>query len=362
MKSVLRPKVILPTIFVLAMIAALLAFGNLSKVIHLMEGFDRIYFVWYLVLMVAYTVVRGVQWHVLLRALHVRAPLRAQIFAFLMGEMAKSLPIGNYVQNYVLQRSRGADFGRTAAASTLVILTEIAVSLVGVTILGIGDWGWLRPVIIIGVAVAALTSWFLARRHARGTAPRWVTKRQWLRRALDELKQFRQGAADLLHPRVLLVEAALSVTYLTIAGAALYMVLLGLHVRHISFFAALGVYFFSLAIALIVPLPVDFGAVEISGTGALLAFGLSKSTAVGTMLIHRVLSLSSALVIALAGMIVYHDELRTALSSHRAPPPRLRRPNILARKHGGADRADDGERPDGGRAQQEQQSRSPAAP
>jgi hypothetical protein len=56
--------------------------------------------------------------------------------------MTTSLPIGNsfqnYILNYILQRSRGADFGRTSAASTLVIITAVVVSLIGCVMLGVG--------------------------------------------------------------------------------------------------------------------------------------------------------------------------------------------------------------------------------
>jgi hypothetical protein len=40
------------------------------------------------------------------------------------------------------------------------------------------------------------------------------------------------------------------------------------------------------------------GAVEISGTGAILAYGVETSAAVGIMLLNRFLSLASTLVIA----------------------------------------------------------------
>jgi uncharacterized membrane protein YbhN (UPF0104 family) len=76
---------------------------------------------------------------------------------------------------------------------------------------------------------------------------------------------------------------------------------------------ALAVYFFSLAFSLIFPLPVDIGVLEVSGVGAFLAQGVHKPPAVGAVLINRVLSFGSALAIAVAGMLILHDELRQAM-------------------------------------------------
>ena len=55
--------------------------------------------------MAFYEAVRGLQWHGLLTALHIRVPLRAQAFAFVLSEYSRNLPVGSYFQNYVLQQS-----------------------------------------------------------------------------------------------------------------------------------------------------------------------------------------------------------------------------------------------------------------
>lgn len=314
LKKVLNPKVLFPLILVVAVIAALLAFGDIHKVIGLMEGFDLIYLLWFFLFMVGYTIVRGIQWHYLLWQLGTKAPLRSQIFAFLVGEMTKSLPIGNYVQNYVLQRTQDEDFGRTSAASTLIILTEVVISVLGVDIIGLGGWGWLRPTIIIGAVAAAMIAWVVIEGHEEGQPPKWIRDHKSLTKALDEVKEFQEGVGVLMKPRIVLIEAGLSAAYLMLGAGGLYMVVLGLHITGIDFFATLSVYFFSLAIALMLPLPVDFGATEISGTGAFLAVGLARADAVGVMLINRVLSLLSAFVIAGIGMIVMHDELHAVLT------------------------------------------------
>lgn len=325
MKKLLSPKVLIPSVLSIAIIAALLGFGDIHKVVRSMVSFPRVYLLWFLLLMVAYEAVRCVQWHFLLGSLSVRIPPRTQIFAFLTGEVAKSVPIGNYFQNYLLQRSNGADFGLTSAATTFVVLIETGVSLIGVVVLGVGSWtGWLRPVILVGLLVTALIVWAFTALHRAGRAPQWMQRHKVWRMILSELRQFREGSKQILHPRVMLIASLLGAVYLIIAGAALYLVARGLGI-HISFTGALAVYFFSLAFSLIFPLPVDIGVLEVSGVGAFLALGVDKPPAVGAMLINRVLSFGSALVIAFVGAVLLRDELRRAMRERPGRQPKSRR-------------------------------------
>ncbi|MGH2487183.1 MAG: lysylphosphatidylglycerol synthase transmembrane domain-containing protein [Ktedonobacterales bacterium] len=320
MKKLLAPKVLIPTVLSVAIIVALLGFGDIHKVLRLMVSFPHIYLLWYLLLMVAYEAVRCLQWHMLLGALSVRIPLRTQIFAFLTGEVAKTVPVGNYFQNYLIQRSSGADFGLTSAATTFVVLIETAVSLVGVVIIGVGAWsGWLRPLIIVGLLVTAIVVWIVASLHKAGRAPQWMQRRKAWRTVLQELRNFLKGSKQILHPRVMILASLLGAVYLLIAGSALYLVTSGLGIN-LSLWGAWAVYFFSLAFSLIFPLPVDIGVLEVSGVGAFLAQGVGKPPAVGAMLINRVLSFGSAVAIALVGSAVLHNEARQALRDRPHKP------------------------------------------
>ena len=322
MTRLLRPKIILPLLLSASLLAALLAFADVKKVVALMSAFDKLYLLYFLLLMAAYTAVRGAQWHELLAALEIDAPLRSQMFAFLVGEVTKSIPIGNYVQNYILQQARGTDFGRSSAATTLIVLIEVAVALSGVVILGLGDWtGWLRPLIVGGAAATLLLVWAYRRfgRHAART-PRWLREHATVRQALAEVRQFRAGAAALFHPRILAVALLLGAVYVTIAGAALYLIVRGLGIGGVSFWQVLAVSYFSLGFSLIVPILLDIGVVEISAVGAFLAVGVSKTDAVGAVLINRALSIGTALVSALIGTAILRDEVRAALQGRgRAP-------------------------------------------
>jgi uncharacterized protein (TIRG00374 family) len=339
MKNLLQPKILIPAILSLGLLASLFAVADVKKLLHLMEGFQHIYLLYFLLTMIAYEIVRGVQWHYLLTAMDIHVPVRTQIFSFAMGEITKSLPIGNYFQNYVLQQSKGTDFGRSSAATTLIVLTEVAVSLIGVVVLGLGVWTvWVRPLIIIGLLLLAATIWLYGKLHHKHGPPEWATKHELLRKAFDELREFRHGVGDLLHPRILLVQFLIGATYVVIAGSGLYLIVRGIGVDSLSFWQVLSVYFFSLAFGLIFPLPVDIGVTELSGVGAFVAVGLDRSPAVGVMLINRVLSIGSAVAIALIVMVVLHDEMRAALRSRGAQKDQVgdRSPSPMSQPVGGS--------------------------
>lgn len=308
--SLKKPKVFIPLVLGVALIVVLISFSDIHKVLQLMSGFQRIYLLYYLLLMVVYEVVRGVQWHYSLTRLKIRAPLSAQILAFALSEVTKVLPIGNYFQNYVLQQAEGADIGLTSAATTLIILEEVIVSLAGVVILGLGGWtSWLRPLILVGVAIAVVVIWLIAHFHHAGHRPEWVSRHKTMRKIAEELARFREGAVDLLHPQALAVTFACSAIYLIVGGAALYVVVEGLGIPNATFTEALAVYFFSLAIALMFPIPVDFGVIEISGVGAFVAVGVTRDGAIGAVLANRILSILASIAIAAVVVLILHKEV-----------------------------------------------------
>jgi hypothetical protein len=124
MNKLLRPSVVIPLTLSAAVLAALLDFSHPAQVVAVMEGLQPIYLLYVLVLMVAYEALRWAQWSVLLAALGIRAPLRTQVFTFLRGEVAESLPVGTYFRNYLLHSSTGTDFGLSSAATTVSMVTE----------------------------------------------------------------------------------------------------------------------------------------------------------------------------------------------------------------------------------------------
>lgn len=315
MKKLLRPKILIPVIISLGLLAGLLAFGNIPRTVGLMADFNKVDLLWFVLLMGLYELVRGYQWHFLLKQLRIHVPLKGQVFAFLIGEITKNMPIGNYFQNYILQEVGDEDFGRTSSVTTLVVLNEVAVSAVGVVLIGLGGWNsWLRPVIVIGVLVAAILAWAAWAIYERTGPPKWVQERKDTNLVIRELINFKEGARELIHPRILATTFTLTSTYCLIEGLALYVAARGIGLDNIGYLPIVSVYLFGLGFSLIFPTPVDIGFTEISMFGAFLAVGVSKAPATGATFVFRALNILSAAFIAGVSLVFLHNEFRLVMN------------------------------------------------
>lgn len=319
MRRILQPRIVIPVILSIALLAALLAIGNVQRIFAEVTTFRLVDVAWFVVLFLLYELLKGIQWAVLLRALDAQLPGRSIALSFVTGEVTKYLPLGNYFPNYLLRETDRRDFGLTSAVTTTVVLFEVVISLIGVAILGVGDWsGWLRPLVIIGSALAILLVAVVYRFRAKIVTPSWMRRHRLLRTALIELHRFGIGLRRLARPRTLLLGALLCAAYISAASAAFLVILQGLGVSSLSYSAAAGVYSFTLAFALIEPSPVDLGIFELGGVGALLAVGIEPTTAVTAMLITRVLSVAVGVAVAVTGVAILYRTLRRALRATEA--------------------------------------------
>lgn len=77
LKKLLNSNVIIPLVLSVALLAAILFFGNVGQVVTLMAHFQRVYLLWFLLLMIVYEVVRCAQWRFLLLSMGIRVSLLA---------------------------------------------------------------------------------------------------------------------------------------------------------------------------------------------------------------------------------------------------------------------------------------------
>jgi uncharacterized membrane protein YbhN (UPF0104 family) len=299
LRALSRPRVFVTLALSAGLLVALFSLANLGAAITLMARFRRRDLVYFLLLMLGYEVVRGAQWSYCLRQLRLRIPLRIQVFAFALSEVTKALPVGNYFQNYILKLNNAADCSRSSVATSLIVVEEVVVCVAGVAILGLGAWTlWARAAILTGAALVAGLILLSLRLYHKRTQPAWVARSPRLRQLADGLGEFREGARDMLRPRPLAMTLCFSAAYLALAGAGLYVVARGLGVTSVTVGDALAVYGFSLALGLLIPIPIDIGVIELGGLGAFMAFGAGRDVALSAMLVNRLLSMGASLALA----------------------------------------------------------------
>lgn len=317
MNKLLKPKIILPIAFAVVLIAFLLSLGNLQQVASDIVNFPRGDAALFFLLTVLYEAARGAQWLSFLCGMQVQAGWRRGIFAFVGGEAAKSLPAGNYFENYLLEREKGVAVAYTAAGTTITILLEVAVSVVYVAIVGISGWVWLRPLLIGGVLLAALVAVIITRLHLHTQPPAWLAKRRFYQWLSVHCGEFVKGAKRFVSPKLLTVGFGLAVVYLAAAGTQYYLVLRALGIGTVSYWHAVSAYLFSLGVGLILPVPTDLGVQELSGVGALRALGVGTTQAVAVTIIYRLLNLVTSFVIALVTFALLHQEVVIAFRNRQ---------------------------------------------
>jgi lysylphosphatidylglycerol synthase-like protein len=249
-RALRNPKVVVSTALGVALLATLVGVSDVGKVANAVRRLNLLCALAFVVLMITYETIRGLQWHVLLDGLGVRVPLRAEVFSYLWGEATKAAPAGSYFQNYLLGRTEGEDFGRTAAATTLVVLTEIGLGLLLLCLVPIEGWPWLRPATVTGLAALLILAGIGSKVMHNSGPPNWMTRYRGISFILDTFRRLREGIATLSRPQLFGPQAALCALYIFSAGAGLFVLAIGLGVNELSLRQSLGIYAFTMTVGL----------------------------------------------------------------------------------------------------------------
>jgi uncharacterized protein (TIRG00374 family) len=326
MKVACSPRVVVPLVLGIGIIAVLLGYANVDQVLQAASAFQPHYFLLILLLTLAYEVLRALQWLLFLRVLNHRKAWRGGLMSFMGGEMAKALPGGQYFQTYLLRQAHGVPVARSAAATTIIIWLEVATCLVAVLILGVGSWTWVRPAaaaLLVGIALLAV----VVKRRPLSSRFLMASRRRPRLRPVSAWYAGFIGSADaLLCLRALVPAAVLSAAYIAVAALALWAIAAGLGLHGLGFTQALVVYAFALGAGLIIPVPIDLGLTELSGLAALMAFGVPRADALTVMLLQRLVSSTLTGGISLVGLAVLRRHVAAALQTRCGPTTSRIRP------------------------------------
>ncbi len=309
-------KVILPIILTLGLL------GYVSILAGGAESRGDIWLIvqrtWWVVLLltVPYIAARAILWHELLEQLGIHVPWRPTLVALASGEIAKTIPGGIYVQNYVL--ARVADFGelpvvRSSTATTATLGLESALALPVALIIGVPDTPWLVWT-LVGIVVAWLVLlavlWLLVRYwevHVAAGTP------GWLRHVLLIADEFLESGAELFTWRTARAFVPTAV-YMLVYVADLYLIAAAVGVHTISFLETMGIYAVVVLVVILVPLPTKLGTTELTGLTAFLAYGIPRPTAAIIMLGLRLLATGATMLLAAGLLVALRKEFL-------APPP-----------------------------------------
>ncbi len=288
LRAVLHPRVVLPVLLATALFFVAFNLGDLGQVVDRLEAVPIRAMVGVLACALCYLVLKGWQLHLLLRDLDAPVGWRRLVFAFAVGEITLTLPLGVFAQNWLLTGTRRTRFGRTAAATVFMLILEVVIALVWLAVHAIPAWPQVRyvalAVLLAMVLAAGALLWFhlLARLAAR-------IERGRVHRALGALAELLEGLVQLGTWRVLGVNVLVAVCYLAALAAAFCIMGRAMGLHALGFSQAATIYAFTLAAVLVIgAVSGQIGTVEVIGMGVAHAWGLGYTDGLALMLGFRV--------------------------------------------------------------------------
>lgn len=290
LRALLRPGVILPVLLSTALLALAFSLGDLGAVIDRVVMIPLSALAFALAMAAAYLAIKCWQLHLLLRRVRLHPGWRRLLLAFAVGELALTLPLGIFAQNWMLSTTAHgqSQFGRSSSATVVMLICETMVVLLVLALIGIPRWPQLQPLAALCAAgllvcsVAALRYGHLAQhlpQRARHKSVRYL----WL-----QLHALIQGLQRIYHPRLLVTTLLASTAYLLALALAFMVVGRSMAIPQLDFAAAATIYAFSLAVVLMFGgLLSQIGLIEVLGMSAAQAWGLSLTDGLALMLGFR---------------------------------------------------------------------------
>lgn len=305
-----RPRVLIPVVLAVALLAFALSISDLGRV---WAGISRIplhTLAAALLLAFVYLALKGIQFRFLLNRLGIAVPWRTLVLAFVIGEMTLTVPSGIYLQNYVLRRTGMAGFARSSAATTMTLVIEAALVLLALLVLPVPGWNWIRPLAFAAVTVLIGGGLFAGARAGDDHVMTWLQQGRFARLG-RALAGFVESMRQLSNPAAMLPAGLLATLYMFALTAVFVLAAHGAGIARLDFPEAISIYAFSLAVTLMLGgVLSQLGVVEVAGMGAAHAWGYGISDGLSMLLGFRLVWMGSIWLLCAPSAWVLRGELR----------------------------------------------------
>lgn len=289
LRTLAKPKVFLPILLAGALFFLAISLGDVGKVLGRIRAIPLLDLGIALGCAAVYLGFKGLQLHLLLADLGAHPKSRRFLLAFAVGELAVTFPLGIFAQNWVLSENERIHFGRSSAATVVMLLMETCVVLVMLTVVGIPNWPPLRP--LAGCLVLVLAALVFGVLHFEPVVQKLAGKvrHEKLHQALDEAIGLIRGLKRLAGWRVLWVNFLITAVYLGALVTAFMAIGHGVGLGKLSYVQAATIYCFSLAAVLLTGgLSGQIGTIEVIGMNAARGWGIGYTDGLALMLGFRV--------------------------------------------------------------------------
>lgn len=317
LRRVLQPVFILPMLLTAALFLFAFKLGDLGAVVERVKVIPLNILLYALGFAAVYLALKALQLHLLLVNLAVRPAFQPFALAFAVGELTLTLPFGLFAQNWILSASARIRIGRSAAATVVMLLTEILVTLLLMAVIGVRGWPQLRLAVILALVVfAAVITLFVVfadRIHAHVSKVR----RPILRKPLVEASELLKGLKSLSKGRILTVNLLIAAGYLGALIAAFFCVGRGMGLHNLSPITAASIYGFSLVVVLLGAGAItQIGTVEVLGMLAAHEWGIDYTDGLALMLGFRLVWTGAMWLLALPVVVLLWRSIRPQRAVH----------------------------------------------
>ena len=252
-------KVILGFLISLGLIFAVARYANLSQAAQRFDDFKWGYLPLVLGAVLLYYALKGLRWHIFLRAVGITLPLGLSMLVYLSGQWFAFSPMGEFVKAYLLRRY-GVDFG----AASLTIMMQVLVDFLSLAILGSLTLVWypgLSYIVLPFSALLFLSVGFMSQERLLGRLDQWQLPSSLLRRLGVSWKALLQDTCVLTRGKPLLTGLALGLPTTLLGAATLLLVAVG-YTAPVDVAQSTFVYSLSQLLGAMSMLPHGLGAVE----------------------------------------------------------------------------------------------------
>ena len=289
LRGALKPQVVLPVLLAAALLVFAFSLGDVGKVVARLTKLPLYVLGISLAAAACYLACKAGQLKLMLTRVDVRIPAKPFWLAFAVGELTVTLPLGLFSQNWIMSAARRIHVGRSAAATLMMMLVEVAVVFLFLAVVGVPGWNDVRwgSVALLVLFVLAMAAALFFEDKARKFPDR--LQREWAKKAAQTGIEVLDNLRKLCTPMTLAVSLVLAAIYLGALTVAFWLVGRGMDVPHLNLLTAATIYAFSLAVILIgVGLLSQIGTVELLGMVVARAWGIGYTDGLALMLGFRI--------------------------------------------------------------------------
>ncbi len=254
-------------------------------------------------------VLRGIRWHLLLKAIAAPNSLLDSIILFTAAQAALLIPAGQFLLP-VLQRSEHGTLIRRSAPTILVQELVFGVLVLPAALPGVPPYHTAGFLLLLALIFNAGTAIFLSQRPAVAFALRLAGHIPFLRGKLGDVAELQEHFVAVASSWEALWGTIFDMGAIAVAGLGFYLALLSVGVTQANWINSIAVYALGSSVGTLSALPGGLGANEDVSVLVLGRMGVAAGPAAAATLIFRVINLVMGTALGWAVLLLFSERLK----------------------------------------------------